>query len=263
MSIALVMPSADFADNAMEQIIVTEPVPCTGITLDKSTGTIDTIGGTLSLLATITPTDTTDRIVWASSDTDVATVSNGTVTAVGVGTATITATCGNYLASCDVTISVQLVWDGKMLGAFPQGSGTATGGNGLGYAAETTNTRRGVIASLSGTLKLYRLVYDTQYYPIILPKGTKTLNISIDSAEKISLIKASYFSAQESAPSGYSDYAQLIATETWTDTNSIGIPTYDGLPEVDAIIICFSKATNPITAEDLDPSTINIECVGV
>lgn len=262
MSIALVIPTADFSVNAMEQIVVTEPIPCTGITLNKASGSIDAIGGTLTLSATVIPSDTTDRIVWVSNDTDVATVSNGIVTAVGVGTATITATCGNYSASCDVTISVQLMWDGKMIGAFPQGSGTATGGNGLGYVAETTNTRRGVIASLSGTLKLYRLVYDTQYYPIVLPKGTKTLNISIDSEEKISLIKASYFSSHESAPSGYSDYAQLLATETLTDTNVINIPSYEGLPKVDAIIIGFSKASNPITAEDLDPSTINIECVG-
>lgn len=52
------------------------------------------------------PGDTTDArdVIWTSSDESVATVEDGIVTAVGVGTATITATVGEKTAVCEVTV---------------------------------------------------------------------------------------------------------------------------------------------------------------
>lgn len=46
-----------------------------------------------------------ETITWTSSDTNVATVDNGTVTGVGIGTATITATVGEQSDSCEVTVT--------------------------------------------------------------------------------------------------------------------------------------------------------------
>ena len=43
-------------------------------------------------------------VTWSSSDTSVATVTDGVVTAVDAGTATITATAGGYSATCEVTV---------------------------------------------------------------------------------------------------------------------------------------------------------------
>lgn len=50
---------------------------------------------------------TTEAVIWTSSNLNVATVNNGVITAVGVGTAIITATTldGNKSASCSVTVS--------------------------------------------------------------------------------------------------------------------------------------------------------------
>lgn len=79
-------------------------VPCTGIALDRATLSFSD-GTPVTLTATLTPANTTDRVVWTSSDTSVATVSNGVVTPVGSGTATITATCGEQTATCSVTVS--------------------------------------------------------------------------------------------------------------------------------------------------------------
>ena len=79
-------------------------IPCTGISLSASELTFTAIGSQ-TLTATVTPEDTTDAIVWNSNTTSVATVSGGVVTAVGNGSATITATCGNYSASCSVSVS--------------------------------------------------------------------------------------------------------------------------------------------------------------
>jgi len=62
--------------------------------------------GTKKLTATLTPADAEDTVMWASSDTDVASVSaNGTVTAVGNGTCTIVASVGSLTANCSVTVS--------------------------------------------------------------------------------------------------------------------------------------------------------------
>ncbi len=59
-----------------------------------------------TLVATLTPAEATTEVVWSSSDEKVATVSNGVVTMVGVGKATITAKAGEGVtATCDVTVS--------------------------------------------------------------------------------------------------------------------------------------------------------------
>ena len=79
-------------------------ISVTGITLDKSTATI-TEGENITLTATVSPENATDKTVtWTSSNTSVATVNNGVVTAISVGIATITAKAGNYTATCIVTV---------------------------------------------------------------------------------------------------------------------------------------------------------------
>lgn len=83
---------------------VEEEIACTGITLDKSALTFDGIGQQ-TIVATVTPADTTDTLVWTSSKPAVATVANGVVTAYANGSATITAACGEYSATCAVEVS--------------------------------------------------------------------------------------------------------------------------------------------------------------
>ncbi len=79
--------------------------PASGVTLDKTQVSLKT-GETTKLTATVSPSDATDKTVtWTSSNTQVATVdNNGTVTAVSVGEATITAKCGSASATCIVKV---------------------------------------------------------------------------------------------------------------------------------------------------------------
>ena len=88
--------------------VTVEPVPPTGIVLNKTALTL-LVGSVESLTATVSPSNATNKNVnWFSSDPDVATVeSDGTVTAVGVGTAAITATteAGGLKATCVVTVN--------------------------------------------------------------------------------------------------------------------------------------------------------------
>ena len=81
------------------------PVPATKVTLNATSQKVET-GKSFTLKATVTPADTTDKIVWSSSNEAVAKVAaDGTVTAVKAGTAVITATAGNVKAECTVTVT--------------------------------------------------------------------------------------------------------------------------------------------------------------
>lgn len=79
-------------------------VPCTSITLSV-TELVFTTSGSQTLVATVEPFNTTDKIVWTTNDETIATVNNGVVTAVFNGNAIITATCGDFSATCSVSIS--------------------------------------------------------------------------------------------------------------------------------------------------------------
>lgn len=82
------------------------PKPATGISLNQSSLSFGTLGATQRLTATVTPSDSSDKVEWTSSNPSVATVSNtGLVTSVAYGSATITATAGSVSATCSVTIT--------------------------------------------------------------------------------------------------------------------------------------------------------------
>ena len=81
------------------------PIAVAGVTLNKTEIELF-VGGSERLNATVSPDNATDKtVVWTSSDSDVATVdANGNVTAVAIGSATITASCGSVKAECKVTV---------------------------------------------------------------------------------------------------------------------------------------------------------------
>jgi uncharacterized protein YjdB len=79
----------------------------TGVNLDKSTLSL-TEGDSYTLTATISPSDATNKsLTWESDNEKIATVSNGKVTGVSEGTATITVSTedGDYSATCKVTVT--------------------------------------------------------------------------------------------------------------------------------------------------------------
>ena len=92
-----------WTDNYIASLSIV-PVPCTGLTLDK-TSIVFTEVGSQTITAIPVPSDTTDLISWSSSNEDVATVNNGVVSTIFNGNATITATCGSYSATCSVSVS--------------------------------------------------------------------------------------------------------------------------------------------------------------
>ena len=91
----------------------------TSITLSQTNLTL-TVGSTINLTATVKPSTApgASLIEWTTDNEDVATVSNGTVTAVKPGTCQITATVkdgSNLKATCSVTVQKD---DGESLGTL-------------------------------------------------------------------------------------------------------------------------------------------------
>ncbi|MDD7344147.1 MAG: leucine-rich repeat protein [Ruminococcus sp.] len=78
------------------------------ITIANNSLSFDSIGSTKSITVTTTPSD--QKIAWSSSNKNVATVSDGVVTAKGAGNATITATITvngiEYSAECAVDVKL-------------------------------------------------------------------------------------------------------------------------------------------------------------
>ena len=83
-------------------------VPVSSVSLNQSTLTFESSNSApQTLTATVLPANASDKSVsWSSSDTNVATVSNGVVTPVGAGSATITVTTtdGSKTATCNVQV---------------------------------------------------------------------------------------------------------------------------------------------------------------
>ena len=123
-------PRADYVDACMAEIgTPTETIPCTGITLSANSLTF-TEAGSQTITATVTPENTTDKVVWMSDNTSVATVSGGVVWAVGNGNTTITATCGAYSATCRVVVS-GITADASILYALPNPVTISTAEDGI------------------------------------------------------------------------------------------------------------------------------------
>ena len=100
----------DFTDSCVitvNEAIPEEPAPVSGVTLDR-TSAILFVNGTTTLNANVLPSNAENKnVVWNSNNLSVATVVDGVVTAVGLGTATITVTTeeGGYIATCNVTVT--------------------------------------------------------------------------------------------------------------------------------------------------------------
>ncbi len=101
-------------DTAVCTVTVTG-TPVEELTLDKTYVTLN-INETMTLLATVSPSDAADiTVTWSTSDANIATVIDGVVTTLKIGTATITATAGDKTATCDVTIGENIIFKDELV----------------------------------------------------------------------------------------------------------------------------------------------------
>ncbi len=182
MSKALVIKGADFYENRAAVIVVSDPVPCTGITLNENTKSLTSMTP-FTLTAVKTPSDTTDQVIWTTSDATVATVSGGVVTPLKLGTATITVTCGNYSASCVVTID-NVVPTYKAVAGYNPLRRTSTG-SAMSTDKRTDETSNLFIIAGDQATGLYPIESKTdvdtspyRFVPILIPEGATKIVIS-------------------------------------------------------------------------------------
>lgn len=97
----------DLAENAIIYVLGDGTIP--SVTLSAETATTQLPSTTASITATVVPAGST--VTWKSSDTTIATVSNGTITPVKAGTCVVTASITvdgvTYTAPCAVTVNAQ------------------------------------------------------------------------------------------------------------------------------------------------------------
>ncbi len=142
---------------------VTVKIPVTGVTLSKTSAELK-IGGTVTLTATVAPSNATNKsVTWSSSNTSVATVSNGTVTGKTAGTATITVKTSDSSKTATCTVTVY----GKPAISFPS------------YPTSVTTSTTGVdiVAKVTGGKGPYT-GYWTMYKGGTRENGTNTYTIS-------------------------------------------------------------------------------------
>lgn len=125
-------------------ILYASTVSATGVSISPDSKTLNK-GETVQLTATVLPTDATDKTVtWSSSNNDIASVdNNGEVTAVGPGTATITATANDgsgKAASCRITVNE------------PYTPPAIVHVTGISLDRETATIKKGSILQLSATV---------------------------------------------------------------------------------------------------------------
>lgn len=181
---ALVIKGTNFLANKLATVNLGDVVPCTAIALSEDSISFTGIGQTQSIVAEVTPDNTTDSVEWFSSNEDVATVQNGVVTCTGVGSATITAVCGEQSASCSVTAIV--VIDANTVLSAQNGyanSGTDLVNN-KDYAGVYATNKTRVYLSATPTASGYKALSGeggspwNALYPIMIPNGATKIAIS-------------------------------------------------------------------------------------
>ncbi len=98
-------------------------VDVTSVSLNKTSASV-AVGGTVTLTATVAPSNATNKtITWSSSNPSVASVNNGVVTALSAGTTTIKATSNNgKTATATVTVTASNVTNLKNTSALATAS---------------------------------------------------------------------------------------------------------------------------------------------
>ncbi len=178
----------------------------TGLTLDRTDATL-LKGAQLVLNATVSPWNLTNKnIDWSSGDKKVATVKDGTVTAVGVGQTTVTAASkatGSVTAVCTVTVT-----------ELPEitFSAQVTDDNGS-YWADFSTRSLTVPQKISGATDQFiagALLDDTVY----VHDGSRLYGVDADN-----------FSV--------TPYTDIDLTWNWTDAAPAPMGTEDGLPKLE------------------------------
>ena len=211
MARTLIIKDADFTEHKLDTVSFGS-VPCTGISFSSETITVT--GFTpVEVQYTVTPEDTTDAIVWESSDDDVVTVNDGVLSIVGIGSCTVTATCGAFSATATVNVSISVVKD-YTGGSLNQLS------NHMYYTANDTR----VIHSGIGNQAAEYDIDDygntgKSIYPFIIPKNATKIRLTRGGQGSLfygSNMKIRWFKNESCGDHGNEESAKFVSESTET-----------------------------------------------
>lgn len=99
--------------------IIGDAVPPSGIIISRESAIIQ-LGEQLELMATVIPANASNKnVVWYSTNLNIATVDNGTVTAVGIGECDIIAKCFEMQDTCHISITNPIILDQQEVMLLP------------------------------------------------------------------------------------------------------------------------------------------------
>ena len=269
MSYALMIKNADFSANRLGVVQLEETVRCTGISLSGSSLSFDHLGQTSTLIATVAPANTTDTIIWSSGNNDIVTVADGVVTQVGVGTTTVTATCGQHSASCTVTAVNVLNFEKAKLFAV-KNSSSAT----FDYATIYTGDDFGSYCALynKDVPTPYRVLDDGNnfgynLYPIPLGKNATTITVTapntiyVNHWELNSAEMCTYGQSQSDPNVVSKTLAKLVAKDSsnpYSKTNGLGGWTKTVAEGADSAVFCLFHYDGTVSDEEIAGVTITV-----
>lgn len=97
---------ARIEDKTASCSITVIPIPATSVELDKVSAAL-MVGESIQLTVSIKPDNADKKVTWRSSNSNVAIVENGKVTAINIGEAMITVHAGNLSASCNIKVILE------------------------------------------------------------------------------------------------------------------------------------------------------------
>lgn len=212
----------EVVENNAADVTIVRP---TGISLDKTTASLTRTDEEPSPTTTLTAIITNaseitagyDTITWSSSDTSVATVSGGTVTAVGAGSATITATTVNgHSASCVVTVTSSMSAKTISLTDTPVGYASL----GTSYKTSGTPTTVTTRSELIAAVKNGGIIVIDGMIDMSDGKLPSAGNTSLSSTTALDNFVTSTVSSYSSYSDWVSKYATACALTTEDDKSS-------------------------------------------
>ena len=247
MAKTLVIKGADFSVHKLATVIFPDPIPCESISFDQNTYNLTTVDP-VTIDYTVTPADTTDTIYWSSSNENVVTVANGIITVVGMGTATVTATCGEYTATATVTVNIAYIpnwwawWVAQNGTTITSTESTARIiAIGSGNQATTYETAP---TSASDPIKLIKIPSGATKVRVRIPNDKITL-FANDTVMRIIWAKDEW-----SGDSNYRNSIKYVSQESTVNPRTNADKTY-AIPEgVDGFVFITKLATMPETSGD-------------
>ena len=227
-------PDAAFSNYLLNLNSSSTTIKTTAISLDKNSLTF-TSGSSQTLIATVTPSDSTQSVTWSTDDNNIATVDNGIITPKTNGSCIITATSGDYSDTCNVTVNLPTL--SSITATYNQGdkivyTNTSLNSlkNDLLVTAEYSDSTTANVSDyeLSGTLSIGISTITVTY------QG-KTTTFTVNVTEYIPSGET-YFDPAINIAKQY--YKLDISTGDYTsESNSTSCTDYINIPSGDNIIV--------------------------